>query len=64
MNCWYGSWPAEKNTAATYPGLSRKGRGYFYGKEAICMEPKTIIGIALVLFIVAGLAFLHFRKKK
>ena len=23
------------------------------------MEPKTIIGIALVLFIVAGLVFLH-----
>ena len=28
------------------------------------MEPKTIIGIAMVLFIVAGLVFLHFRKKK
>lgn len=50
--------------ALTYPGLSRKGRGYFYGKGAGAMELKAIIGIALVLFIVAGLVFLHFRKKK
>jgi cbb3-type cytochrome oxidase subunit 3 len=28
------------------------------------MEPKTIIGIALVLFIVAGLAFLYIRNKR
>ncbi|MDD5911709.1 MAG: LPXTG cell wall anchor domain-containing protein [Bacteroidales bacterium] len=28
------------------------------------MDPKTIIGIALVVFIVAGLLFLKFRKKK
>jgi len=28
------------------------------------MEPKTIIGIALVVFIIAGLVFLRFRKKK
>ena len=28
------------------------------------MDPKTIIGIALVVFIVAGLLFLTFRKKK
>ena len=28
------------------------------------MDPKTIIGIALVVFTVAGLLFLKFRKKK
>jgi hypothetical protein len=28
------------------------------------MEPKTIIGICLVLFIVAGLAFLYIRNKR
>ncbi len=28
------------------------------------MEPKTIIGIGLVLFIVAGLVFLYLRGKK
>ena len=28
------------------------------------MDPKTIIGIALVVFIIAGLLFLRFRKKK
>jgi cbb3-type cytochrome oxidase subunit 3 len=28
------------------------------------MEPKTIIGIALVLFIVAGLVFLYIRNKR
>lgn len=28
------------------------------------MEPKTIIGIALVLFIVAGLTFLYIRNKR
>ena len=28
------------------------------------MEPKTIIGICLVLFSVAGLAFLYIRNKK
>jgi len=28
------------------------------------MEPKTIIGIVLVVFIIAGLVFLRFRKKK
>jgi cbb3-type cytochrome oxidase subunit 3 len=28
------------------------------------MEPKTIIGIVLVLFIVAGLAFLYIRNKR
>jgi len=28
------------------------------------MEPKTIIGIALVVFIIAGIIFLQFRKKK
>lgn len=28
------------------------------------MEPKTIIGICLVLFIVAGLMFLYIRNKK
>ncbi len=28
------------------------------------MEPKMLIGIGLVLFIVAGLVFLRFRKKK
>ena len=28
------------------------------------MEPKTIIGVALVLFIVAGLAFLYIRNKR
>jgi cbb3-type cytochrome oxidase subunit 3 len=28
------------------------------------MEPKTIIGICLVLFIVAGLLFLYIRNKK
>ena len=27
------------------------------------MEPKTIIGIVLVVFIIAGLVFLRFRKK-
>lgn len=33
------------------------------GKEAGNMESKTIIGIVLVVFIVAGLVFLRFRKK-
>jgi cbb3-type cytochrome oxidase subunit 3 len=28
------------------------------------MEPKTIIGICFVLFIVAGLAFLYIRNKR
>lgn len=28
------------------------------------MEPKTIIGICLVLFIVAGLAFLYIRNRR
>lgn len=28
------------------------------------MEPKTIIGICLVLFIVAGLVFLYIRNKR
>lgn len=28
------------------------------------MEPKTVIGICLVLFIVAGLMFLYIRNKK
>jgi hypothetical protein len=28
------------------------------------MEPKTIIGICLVLFIVAGLAFLFIRNRR
>ena len=28
------------------------------------MDAKTIIGICLVLFIVAGLAFLYIRNKK
>lgn len=28
------------------------------------MEPKTIIGIGLVLFIIAGLAFLYIRNKR
>jgi len=28
------------------------------------MEPKTIIGIALVVFIIGGLLFLRLRKKK
>lgn len=28
------------------------------------MEPKTIVGIVLVLFIVAGLAFLYIRRNK
>lgn len=28
------------------------------------MEPKTIIGIGLVLFIIAGLAFMYIRNNK
>ena len=28
------------------------------------MEPKTIIGIALVVFITGGLAFLYIRSKR
>lgn len=28
------------------------------------MEPKTIIGIGLVLFIIAGLVFLYVRNKR
>ena len=28
------------------------------------MDPKTIIGIALVVFIVAGLLFFKLKKKK
>jgi len=28
------------------------------------MEPKTIIGIGLVVFIVAGVVFLQLKKKK
>ncbi len=28
------------------------------------MEPKTIIGIVLVVFVVAGLVFLRLRNKK
>ncbi len=28
------------------------------------MEPKTIIGIVLVVFVIAGLVFLRLRNKK
>ena len=28
------------------------------------MEPKTIIGIVLVVFVVAGLVFMRLRNKK
>ncbi|MGI6072737.1 MAG: PEP-CTERM sorting domain-containing protein [Lachnospiraceae bacterium] len=28
------------------------------------MEPKTIIGIGLVLFIIAGLVFMYIRNKR
>ncbi len=37
--------------------------GVLFGKEGACMEPKTIIGIALVVFIIGGLLFLRLRKK-
>lgn len=42
-------------TGVFMPGIGRKEKR---------MEPKTIIGICLVLFIVAGLAFLFIRNRR
>ena len=36
----------------------------FQAKGGVPMEPKTIIGIALVVFITGGLAFLYIRNKR